>query len=89
MMFKMSRQDDAAWVVVPSTPQQLDTAARAARRLVKKRAAMAAGVAVLPVPGLDAGLALDAAWPAAPSAAPAANPPGTAASPGLPPGGAV
>ena len=53
MMFKMSRQDDAAWVVVPSTPQQLDTAARAARRLVKKRAAMAAGVAVLPVPGLD------------------------------------
>lgn len=52
-MSKMSRQDSSAWVVVPSTPQQLDTAARAARRLVNKRAAMAAGVAVLPVPGLD------------------------------------
>lgn len=49
----MAKQDNNAWVVVPSTPQQLETAARAARRLVNKRAAMAAGVAAVPIPGLD------------------------------------
>jgi uncharacterized protein (DUF697 family) len=49
----MTHQDDSAWVVVPSTPQQLETAARAARRLVNKRAALAAGVAVIPIPGID------------------------------------
>lgn len=50
---KLSRQEPNAWVVVPSTPQQLETAARAARRLVNKRAAVAAGVAAVPIPGLD------------------------------------
>ncbi|MEF7615682.1 hypothetical protein V4F39_17335 [Aquincola sp. MAHUQ-54] len=49
----MTHNDMNAWVAVPTTPQQLETAARAARRLVNKRAAMAAGVATLPIPGLD------------------------------------
>lgn len=50
---KLPGQEPNAWVVVPSTPQQLETAARAARRLVTKRAAVAAGVAAVPIPGLD------------------------------------
>jgi uncharacterized protein (DUF697 family) len=41
------------WVVVPSTPQQIDAVARHCRRLVTKRALLAAGVAAVPVPGLD------------------------------------
>ncbi|TMH07732.1 MAG: hypothetical protein E6H79_04170 [Betaproteobacteria bacterium] len=41
------------WVVVPSTPQQIDAVARQCRRLVTKRALLAAGVAAVPVPGLD------------------------------------
>jgi uncharacterized protein (DUF697 family) len=45
--------DIAQWDVVPSTPQQIETAAREARRLVSRRALFAAGVAVVPIPGLD------------------------------------
>jgi uncharacterized protein (DUF697 family) len=41
------------WVVVPGTPQQVDEVARECRRLVHRRALVAAGVAVIPVPGLD------------------------------------
>ncbi len=41
------------WVVVPSTEQQIDAVARQCRRLVTKRALLAAGVAAVPVPGLD------------------------------------
>jgi uncharacterized protein (DUF697 family) len=41
------------WTVVPSTPAQIEAAARQSRRLVTRRAALAAGVAALPVPGLD------------------------------------
>jgi hypothetical protein len=43
----------AEWTVVPSTPAQIEAAARQSRRLVTRRAALAAGVAALPVPGLD------------------------------------
>jgi uncharacterized protein (DUF697 family) len=43
----------AEWTVVPSTPEQIDAAAKQSRRLVTRRAAVAAGVAALPVPGLD------------------------------------
>ncbi|AKJ28686.1 hypothetical protein [Caldimonas brevitalea] len=39
--------------VVPSSPVEIEQVARECRRLVTRRAAMAAGVAVLPVPGLD------------------------------------
>ena len=38
---------------MPSTPEQIDAVARQCRRLATKRALMAAGVAAVPVPGLD------------------------------------
>jgi uncharacterized protein (DUF697 family) len=41
------------WVLVPDTPVQIDEVARHCRRLVNRRALVAAGVAVVPVPGLD------------------------------------
>jgi uncharacterized protein (DUF697 family) len=43
----------AEWDVVPSTPEQIEAAARDSRRLVSRRALFAAGVAVVPIPGLD------------------------------------
>lgn len=41
------------WVAVPSTPEQIDAAVRDCRRLVAKRALLAAGVAMVPLPGVD------------------------------------
>jgi uncharacterized protein (DUF697 family) len=41
------------WVVVPSTAEQVDAAARHCRRLVRQRAVLAAGVALVPLPGVD------------------------------------
>ncbi len=41
------------WVVTPTTPQQIEDAARHCRRLVTQRALFAAGVSMVPVPGLD------------------------------------
>jgi uncharacterized protein (DUF697 family) len=43
----------ARWHVVPDTPQDLTAVARQCRRLVTKRALLAAGVAAVPVPGID------------------------------------
>jgi uncharacterized protein (DUF697 family) len=43
----------AEWVVVPTTPAAIEATARACRRLVTQRALVAAGVAMLPVPGID------------------------------------
>jgi uncharacterized protein (DUF697 family) len=43
----------AQWDLVPCTPEQIEAAARESRRLVSKRALLAAGVAVVPIPGLD------------------------------------
>lgn len=43
----------ADWVVVPDTPKEVDAVVRQCRRLVNKRALVAAGVAVVPIPGLD------------------------------------
>ncbi|MDQ2734179.1 MAG: hypothetical protein M3Y55_04125 [Pseudomonadota bacterium] len=51
-LFERRRRDEP-WVVVPGTDAQIDAVVRHCRRLVSKRAAVAAGVAVLPVPGLD------------------------------------
>ncbi|MFO1219910.1 MAG: hypothetical protein U1E89_16205 [Burkholderiaceae bacterium] len=45
--------EPAHWVVVPETPQDIAAVARQCRRLVTKRALLAAGVAAVPVPGLD------------------------------------
>jgi uncharacterized protein (DUF697 family) len=41
------------WVLVPDTPEQIDAVARQCRRLVTRRALLGAGVAMVPVPGLD------------------------------------
>ncbi len=41
------------WVLVPDTPQEVAAVVRQCRRLVTRRAMIAAGVAVVPVPGLD------------------------------------
>lgn len=41
------------WVIVPESAAQIDDVARYCRRMVTKRALVAAGVAVLPLPGID------------------------------------
>ena len=41
------------WVVVPDTPSEVEAVVRHCRRLVTKRALIAAGVAVVPIPGVD------------------------------------
>lgn len=41
------------WDVMPSTPEQIAAVASACRSLVSRRALLAAGVSVVPVPGLD------------------------------------
>lgn len=43
----------ARWHVVPDTPDDIAAVARQCRRLVTKRALIAAGVAAVPVPGID------------------------------------
>ena len=43
----------ADWVVVPGTPKDVEAVVRQCRRLVNKRALLAAGVAVVPIPGVD------------------------------------
>jgi uncharacterized protein (DUF697 family) len=45
--------ESAQWVLVPDTPQQIEAVVRQCRRMVNRRALVAAGVAVVPVPGLD------------------------------------
>ena len=41
------------WVLVPDTPTEVEAVVRQCRRLVNKRALVAAGVAVVPIPGID------------------------------------
>ena len=43
----------ADWVVVPDTPQEIDAVVKHCRRLVTKRAMVAAGVSMVPIPGVD------------------------------------
>ncbi|MCU0922086.1 MAG: hypothetical protein MUF16_17445 [Burkholderiaceae bacterium] len=43
----------AEWEVVPSTPEQIEAVAKECRRMVSRRALLAAGVAVVPIPGVD------------------------------------
>ena len=43
----------ADWVLVPATEEDIDAVARRCRKLVTQRALFAAGVSVVPVPGLD------------------------------------
>jgi uncharacterized protein (DUF697 family) len=41
------------WELMPDSPSQIEAVAAQCRSLVKRRALMAAGVAVIPIPGLD------------------------------------
>ena len=41
------------WVLVPDTPQQIEAVARQCRRLATRRALLGAGVAMVPIPGID------------------------------------
>ena len=43
----------ADWVVVPGTEAEIEAAAARARRLVTRRALVAAGIAAVPIPGID------------------------------------
>ncbi len=45
--------DDGDWVVVPGSETEIEAIARHCRRMVTKRAMFAAGVAALPIPGID------------------------------------
>lgn len=49
----LKRSAPADWVVVPGTAVEIEAAAKHSRRLVNRRALMAAGVAAVPIPGLD------------------------------------
>ena len=50
---RLLRRSEPAWSVVPGTPKEIDSVVRDCRRLVNKRALVAAGVAVVPLPGID------------------------------------
>jgi len=50
----LTRQQRAVdWAVVPATTREIDAVVRYCRRLVSRRALIAAGVAVVPLPGID------------------------------------
>jgi uncharacterized protein (DUF697 family) len=42
-----------AWTVLPSTEADIDAVRERCRRLVRRRAAVSAGVAAVPIPGVD------------------------------------
>ena len=45
--------DVANWILVPDTPEQIEAVAKQCRRLVTRRALVGAGVAMVPIPGID------------------------------------
>ncbi len=47
------RKPTVDWAVVPASTHEIDDVVRHCRRLVSRRAMMAAGVAVVPLPGID------------------------------------
>jgi uncharacterized protein (DUF697 family) len=47
------KEREAPWVVVPGTEREIDAVVRHCRRMVSRRAAVAAGVAAVPIPGVD------------------------------------
>lgn len=50
---KTAAVDPGNWVVVPDSPKEIEAVVRHCRRLVTKRALVAAGVAMVPIPGVD------------------------------------
>ena len=53
MTTRTERSVPAEWVVVPDTPAEIDAVVKQCRRMVTKRAAVAAGVSMVPIPGVD------------------------------------
>jgi len=51
--FFARRHAPVDWAVVPATTREIDAVVRHCRRLVSQRALLAAGVAVVPLPGID------------------------------------
>jgi uncharacterized protein (DUF697 family) len=49
----MMKRRAIEWTLVPGSPDEIDAAAGHARRIVSHRALFAAGVAVVPIPGID------------------------------------
>jgi uncharacterized protein (DUF697 family) len=49
----LGRKPAPAWIVVPATTREIDAVVRHCRRRVNRGALMAAGVAIVPVPGVD------------------------------------
>ncbi len=47
------KAETTEWVLVPESPSQIEAVARQCRRIVNRRALMAAGVSAVPIPGLD------------------------------------
>ena len=48
-----ARRPAADWAVVPATTREIDAVVRHCRRLVSRRALLAAGVSIVPLPGID------------------------------------
>jgi uncharacterized protein (DUF697 family) len=49
----MKTKSQAQWVLVPDSPKEVEAVVRQCRRLVNRRALVAAGVAAVPIPGVD------------------------------------
>lgn len=49
----VGRKQETHWEVVPDTPRRIDDVAARCRRLVTRRALVGAGVAMVPLPGVD------------------------------------
>ncbi len=47
------KAEPADWVLVPETPGQIEEVSRQCRKLVNRRALVAAGVSMVPLPGVD------------------------------------
>jgi uncharacterized protein (DUF697 family) len=48
-----ARRPAVDWAVVPATTREIDAVVRHCRRLVSRRALLAAGVSIVPLPGID------------------------------------
>ena len=44
---------DKQWTVLPATPDQIERVRQECRRMVRRRAALSASVAAVPIPGVD------------------------------------
>ena len=51
--FDRKTKTAAAWAVVPASTREIDAVVRHCRRLVSRRALVAAGVSIVPLPGID------------------------------------